>query len=123
MTIVPPTAFINLYYNAINVYVLSATSDHVIEMPMSLIEALSSGVPTISFDINAVSEIIENGVNGYLIEDGNFNQMKNKLKLLIENESLLKELSRNARDSILKRFSYNLVGHQLESLYAELMEK
>lgn len=92
-------------------------------MPMSLIEALSSGVPTLSFDINAVPEIIENGVNGYLIEDGNFNQMKNILNQLIEDESLLKELSKNARNSILNHFSYKAVGHQLESLYTELMEK
>lgn len=121
--IIPPTDLINLYYNVIDAYVLSATSDYVIEMHMSLIEALSSSVPTLSFNINAAPEIIENGVNGYLIEDGNFNRMKTTINQLIEDESLLKELSKNARNSILKHFSYKTVEHQLESLYTELMEK
>lgn len=123
VTIVPPTDLINLYYNAIDVYVLSATSDHVIEVPMSIIEALSSGAPVVSFNINATPEIIKNGVNGYLIEDGHFNKMKIILKQLIEDESLLKEMSKNARNSIIERFSYKTVGKQLESLYKELIEK
>lgn len=121
--IIPPTDLINYYYNAVDVYVLTATSDYVIDMPMSTIEALSSGVPVLSFNINSVSEIIENGVNGYLIEDGNFNEMKNILDHLIENKLLLKELSKNARNTILNNFSYTKVGNQLERLYAELLEK
>jgi len=122
VTIVPPTDLINLYFNAIDVYVLSAQSDYVIETPMSLIEALSSSVPTLSFDINAAPEIIQNGFNGYLIEDGNFKKMKTTLGQLIEDKSLLKELSKNARNSILNHFSYKTVGHQLESLYSKLIE-
>lgn len=123
VTIVPPTDLINLYYNAVDVYVLTAQSDYVIETPMSLIEALSSGVPTLSFDINAAPEIIENGFNGYLIEDGNFKKMETTINQLIEDESLRKELSRNARNSILNHFSYKTVGHQLKSLYSKLIEK
>jgi len=120
--IIPPSDLIHLYYNAVDLYVLSAKSDYVIEIPMSLIEALSSGVPTLSFDINAASEIIENGVNGYLIEDGDFNQMKTAINQLIEDESLLKELSKNARSSIINHFSYETVGRQLESLYSKLIK-
>jgi glycosyltransferase involved in cell wall biosynthesis len=121
--VIPPTDLIHLYYNATDIYVLSATFDHVIEMPMSLIEALSSGVPALSFNINAVPEIIENNVNGYLIEDGNFNQMKIKIRQLVEDESLLETFSKNARNSIMNRFSYEVVENQLENLYVKLMEK
>jgi glycosyltransferase involved in cell wall biosynthesis len=121
--VLPPTDLINLYYNAIDVYVLSAQSDYVIETPMSILEALSSGVPVLSFNINATPEIIENGVNGYLVEDGNFNEMKTTLELLIEDGSLLKELSKNARTSILNNFSYKVVGRQLKKFYTELTHK
>jgi glycosyltransferase involved in cell wall biosynthesis len=121
--VVPPTNLINLYYNAIDLYVLTAKHDYVIETPMSLIEALSSSVPTLSFNVNAAPEIIENGVNGYLIEDGDFNKMKTIIDQLLENKSQLKELSQNARNSVLKHFSYKIVAHQLESLYVKLMEK
>lgn len=121
--IIPPTDLINVYYNAIDVYVLTATFDHVIETPMSLIEALLSGVPVLSFDINAAPEIIETGVNGYLIEDNNFRDMTNTLEELFLDKSLLKKLATNAQSSLQHKFSYETVGCQLKNLYSELLEK
>ena len=120
--IIPPTSRINLYYNAADVYILSASSDYVIETPMSIIEALSSGTPVITFDINAASEIIRNDINGYLIKNGNFNEMKLKLSHLMDNMHLSKEFSMNARNLALNNFSYNVVGEQLYNLYRELID-
>ena len=120
--IIAPTKYINLYYNASDVYVLSAGSDYVIETPLSIIEALSSGTPVISFDVNASSEIVRDGVNGYLIRDGDFGEMKSKLNYLMNNTHLLKEFSTKARNLILSKFSYKMVGEQLLSLYGELTD-
>jgi len=120
--IIPPTTRINFYYNAADVYVLSAGADYVIEVPMSMIEALSSGMPVITFDINAASEIIRNDINGYVIENGNFNEMKLKLNHLMDNMHLSKEFSMNARNSVLNNFSYKVIGDQLYNLYRELID-
>jgi len=120
--IIPPISYINLYYNAADVYILSARSEYVINAPMSLIEALSSGTPAISFDINAASEIIRNDVNGYLIKDGDFNEIKITLKYLMDNENILKDFSINARNTATNNFSYKVVGNQLSSLYRELVD-
>lgn len=56
---------------------------------MVLIEAMSCGLPVISFDFSCgPKEIIKNGVNGVLVEDGNIQDLAAKIEQLICNESL-----------------------------------
>jgi glycosyltransferase involved in cell wall biosynthesis len=119
--IIPPTEKINLYYNASDVYVLSANLDYVIEAPLSLIEASFSGIPTMAFNINAVSEIIQDGRTGYVIKDNNFAILKSRLNQLMKDARLSEELSRNSRDMATKTFSYERIGGQLCTLYRELV--
>ena len=45
-------------------------------LPMVLLEAKSWGLPLVSFDImTGPSDIIQDGINGYLIEEGNIDEM------------------------------------------------
>lgn len=119
--IVPPTDEIHLYYSAADIYVLTADSDCVIEFPMSLIEAFSSGVPVLAFDVNAVSEIVENNVSGYVVRDGDFDGIKAKIDYLMRNDSLLKEFAVRARDVVSERYSFSVVGKRLLTIYKESM--
>ncbi|MBN2259972.1 MAG: glycosyltransferase family 4 protein [Clostridiales bacterium] len=117
ITIIPPTDKINLYYNAADIYVLTANSNHVIETPLSLLEALSSGTPSIAFDVNATSEIINDGNNGYIIKKNDFTEIKNKLNFLADSEDVLKKFSVNSRNTIVNKYSYAKIGSQLSNLY------
>ena len=57
-------------------------------MPMVLLEAGLYGIPLLSFDIpTGPNEIIVNGVNGYLVEDGEIDEMANRICELVVNES------------------------------------
>lgn len=68
-----------------------------------LIEAMSHGVPCISFtSAEGARDIIEDGKNGYLIKDRNKQTMANKIVKVINNKDLLKELGQNARNKSLE---------------------
>ena len=61
-----------------------------------MIEAFSCGLPCVSFDCKeGPSEIIADGVNGFLVETGNVNQLADKIQQLMENEELRKRFSEN----------------------------
>ena len=118
--ILEPTRNINLYYNAADVYVLCTSPRNVIEFPLSVIEALSSGTPVISFNINAIPEIIVNDLNGCLIEYGNFKELKDKIVFLMDDHSYLGGLSDYARKTATEKFSYDVIGRQWSNLYKDL---
>lgn len=62
--------------------------------PMTLIEAEANRLPLIAFDIpTGPNEIIEDGVNGYLIRNNNIDSMIAKIIELIENESLREKMA------------------------------
>ena len=91
-----------LYSNA---YIYCLPSD-LEGMPLSLLEAMSYGLACVSFDcVSGPSEIIQDGINGFLVETGNELALVEKLNLLIENEVLRNKISQEA---IYVRKKYNI---------------
>ena len=66
-------------------------------LPVSLMEAASAGLPIIAFDIGGISEIVQDNVNGYLI------QQKNDPKALAEKLKCFYALDSNTK----RNFSIN----------------
>lgn len=64
---------------------------------MVLVEALSYSIPVIAYDVKfGPREIIEEGINGCLINAGNINELSNKVLYLIQNDSLRAEMAINS---------------------------
>lgn len=90
---------------------------------MVLAEAMSQGCVCISFDcVAGPGEIIENGVDGILIEDQNMKQMEKEICKLIENENLQKYLAMNAVKNI-QRFSLQQIYNKWNSLIDSIIER
>lgn len=69
--------------------------------PMVLGEAMECGLPCISFDCpNGPSDLIQNNHDGLLIKNGCIESLAINLDNLMQNESLRKEISTNAKRSI-----------------------
>lgn len=65
--------------------------------PMVMIEALSAGLPMISFDFKCgPKDMITNGENGYIIEDWNLNDMENKILELMQDKDKRVTFAANA---------------------------
>lgn len=63
-------------------------------LPMTLLEGKSWGLPLLAFDImTGPSDIIDDGVNGYLVEPFDLEAMAEKLERLMDDASLRRELS------------------------------
>ena len=69
IAILPPTKDIYIEYQKSDFYVLSSQHEG---LGMVLLEAMSCGIPCLSFDCDyGPREIIKNGVTGLLVENGN----------------------------------------------------
>ena len=61
-----------------------------------VLEGNSYGIPVIGYDVSGLRDSIKDWVNGFLIPDGDYKAMWDKLKELIENESYLYSQSQKA---------------------------
>lgn len=61
-----------------------------------LLEAMSKGLPVISYNVNGVKDVIINKVNGYLVKPFDYQDFTNKIIFLYKNKNSYKEMSKNA---------------------------
>lgn len=96
-------------------YEVFAFSSRAEGMPNSLIEAMASGLACVSSDCDyGPSDLITDGIDGYLVEVGNTEMMADRILHLIDNEELRKNMGKNAI-KIQERFSEeNIVGAYLD---------
>ena len=70
-------------------------------LPMTLLEAKCHKLPCISFDIKTgPRECIVDGVNGYLLSDGNIEEMSTKIEELISDNEKRIDFSKHAQDNM-----------------------
>ena len=64
---------------------------------MVLLEAQAAGLPIVSFSCKCgPQDVIENGVDGFLVDEGDVDALAEKLVLLIKDEDLRKRMGHEA---------------------------
>ncbi|WP_125981903.1 accessory Sec system glycosyltransferase Asp1 [Loigolactobacillus iwatensis] len=107
------TADLNDIYDSAQVFVIASRID---AQPLAMIEALSHGLPIVSYDFNyGPNEIIEDGENGFLIENGNMFSMANSIIELFKDPNKLQKFSEQAYSSS-SRFSEDTVWQQWQQI-------
>ena len=92
-----PVNNVSKIYEESSVFVLSSRFEG---FGLVLTEAMSCGVPVVSFDIPyGPSDIITDGVDGFLIEDWNEKAFADKVCQLIEDVGLRQQMGQAAKDS------------------------
>ena len=82
---------------------------------LSIIEAYECGIPVIAFNFGeSVYEAIENKKTGYIIENDNIDEYKEKLKEMMSNQTLLEKLSTNSKEKAKEFQIENLIKHWIK---------
>lgn len=84
------------YKEASVVLNLSDTNLWVETFGLTILEAMAYGLPTIVPPIGGVIELVEEGINGYLIDSKNITLISDKLNELLLNSTLYSQMSENA---------------------------
>ena len=114
----PVTEDIAAEYGKSSIFVMSSRYEG---MPLALIEAMSSGLACVSFNCpNGPSDIINDGVDGFLATNGDVNDLAAKIENLICNESLRNQIGIMAKHNI-ERYSPNTIMQQNILLYNRIL--
>ena len=114
----PPTTDILEVYRNTSLYIMTSRFEG---FGMVLLEAMGCGVPCIAYDCPVgPAEIISNGLNGFLIEDGNTDAFLNSIISLIENNELRFKMGAKAAKSS-ETYNIDAIMQQWDTFFKSLL--
>ncbi|TYZ24504.1 glycosyltransferase family 4 protein [Selenomonas ruminis] len=94
-------------YDKADIFVLSSRWEG---LPMVLLEAMSRGVASVSFDCpTGPRDIITNEYNGFLVNANNVKMLSEKIELLIQNNELRKKIGVRANKEICEKYNREII--------------
>lgn len=104
---------LKMYYD-VSLFIMTSETEG---LPMALLEAFSYGVPVVAYETESgVSDIVDDGVNGYIIKNRNQKEMIAKIKVIMSDKQLRKRLGEAARQKAFQFEKDKIVEKWLEIL-------
>ena len=110
-----------------NLHELYAISDACVLMSekesfgLVLLEAMLHGVPCLGTNIGGIPEVIQDGVNGYIVEKGDSDSAAEKLYELLKDDRKRQAMGENAIRIVREHFETSRIVDQYEDLYASVL--
>jgi glycosyltransferase involved in cell wall biosynthesis len=115
-----PHAQLPELYRKAAIFVLPSSAD---AMPLALLEAMASGIPPVASSIYGIPKVIQHRYNGLLVTPGNLGEFRTALGELTADGALRQQLGRNARATVLEKFTWMAQARQVVRVYESLLER
>ena len=90
--------------------------------PLSVLEAMASGLPVVATRISGLPHLIEEGKGGFLIEPGDVSALADRLRSLYDDPELRKSMGRFNRRRAVERFSVKAQVDAFIDIYRSLVQ-
>ncbi|PQO38072.1 glycosyltransferase family 4 protein [Blastopirellula marina] len=108
---------VELFLQDLDIFVLPSLREG---LPMTILEAMASGIPVAATNVGGVGEVIENDKNGLLLPPKNAGALANILSKLIVSRDLRDRFGASGLQTVKERFSFTGVAGKIEALYQEI---
>ncbi len=90
--------------------------------PRVLFEYMACGKPVVASRVGIISEIIDDGVNGFIAEPADIQSFMDKIKIFLLNSDIRNRMGLEARKKVEKKYTLDKFISNIEELYFEVME-
>jgi glycosyltransferase involved in cell wall biosynthesis len=97
-----PPAEVRAWMAAADIFVLPSHGEG---FPMSILEAMSSGLPVVASAVGAVPEMIDDGIDGILVPPRDVGALRAALDRLIRNPSIRRRMGERSREKAVRRYN------------------
>jgi len=101
-----------------DIFITASKSEN---MPISILEAMASGLPIIGVRALGIPEIVRDNENGYLVAPDKPGEMAEKMIELMQNNDLLNKFSLESRE-LSNQYSRDRIAQRHEKIYKDLIE-
>ena len=91
-------------------------------MTTSVLHALATGLPTITTNHGAFSEQIVEGKNGFMVDEGDYRALADKILFMMENQGIWPSLGHFGREHVKKKVNLETLIDQEADLYREIIK-
>jgi glycosyltransferase involved in cell wall biosynthesis len=119
VTFTGAVANVDAYLKASDLFVFPSETE---ALPISLIEALASGLAIVASTAGGIPDIVDDGVTGLLIEVGDEAGLVAAIERLVQRPELGAQLGRAARAKAVELFSIEAVADAHERLFRALLD-
>ncbi|MEO0045062.1 MAG: Alpha-maltose-phosphate synthase [Bacteroidota bacterium] len=91
-------------------------------LPVSWIEAMAMEKAIVASDIGWAKEVIDDGINGFLVNPKAHQAYAEKINILLENCSLRNQIGTAAKAKVQQKFSNEVVAQQSATFYQEKLK-
>lgn len=92
-------------------------------LPVSVIEAMHLGIPTVASNVGGLPELIENGTSGFLVRPMDVAGFAERLRCLLQNEPRRQAMGQAAREKARSAFSLQRNVDQHVALYGSMIRR
>ena len=105
------------YYHASDIYVSSSKHE---SFGKVLIEAMAAGLPIVATATTGSQEIIQDGINGFLVPIGDSSALARKVLYLLNNPEKAREMGNNGRQMVKERFNQEKIIGEIICFWQDL---
>lgn len=107
------------YYQAADVYVHASHAD---TFPTSILEAMACGVPVVATAVGGISEQVDDGVTGILVDPGDSKAMANGIEHILKKPELGAQMSQAAASKAKTQYSIELQAERYLTWFEEILQ-
>ncbi len=110
-------------YSAFDIYAHTSVEGGGETFPYAMLHALAQELPMLITRVGDMPAMVEDGVNGFILEDKDVKGISEKLLMICENEELRTKMGKNSYELMLRKFKVDIMADNIEKIYLKVINE
>jgi|GEM_PF-870977 len=108
-------------YSAFDIYAHTSVEGGGETFPYAMLHALAQELPMVITRVGDMPAMVEDGVNGFVLNDKDVKSISEKLMLLCDDKKLRFEMGKKSFELMLRKFTVDIMAANIEKVYSKIL--
>ena len=101
--------------HVMDIYCLPSFSEG---LPLSLLEAMSAGLPVVGTDVRGIHDVVTHGITGLLVPSNNPGKLAEALLVMIHDRDFARDIAQKGSEYVVREYGFDAWIDRYESLFS-----